>query len=88
MKRWITPPLAALLLLAACSRVTPENYGRLEAGMSRDEVYAILGQPDDVSGGGIGSLTMSSETWRSDRHTIVVSFAGEKLALKSIDSGD
>ncbi len=77
---------AALLLLSACSRVTPENYAKLEAGMTRDAVYAVLGEPDEVSGGGVGKLTMSAEVWRGNKHRISVTFAGDTLALKSIDA--
>lgn len=77
---------SALLLLAACSRVTPENYAKLEAGMSREAVYELLGQPDEISGGGVGKLTMSAESWRGARHRISVTFAGDTLALKSIDA--
>jgi uncharacterized membrane protein len=69
----LRPALAAVLLLglAACSRVTADNYDRLQTGMTRAEVHALLGAPDKVSGGGIG---------RS------VTYAGEKLAIKSIES--
>lgn len=77
--------LAALVLwLAACSRVTPENYNKLQAGMTREEVYAILGKPDDVGGGGIGRLEMSTENWRGRGHSISITFGNDKLVLKSI----
>lgn len=83
-------PLAALtlavLLLAGCSRVTPENYGKVEAGMKRDEVHAILGQPDQVSGGGIGALTVSTETWNGPKHVVRISYAGEQVVVKGIDA--
>ncbi len=78
---------ATLLLgLIACSKVTPENYAKLEAGMTRDEVYAQIGKPDEVSGSGIGNLTMSSELWNGREHRIAITFAGDKLALKSIQA--
>lgn len=77
--------LGLLVLLGACSKVNPENYQKIESGMSRDEVYAILGQPDEVSGGGVGSLTVGAEKWAGRDHVISVNFAGDKLVLKSID---
>lgn len=77
--------LAALVLVASCSRATPENYAKIDAGMTREEVYAILGKPDEVSGGGIGKLTVSAEVWKGSKNTIQVTFGpGEKVALKSI----
>lgn len=77
-----------LLALAACSKVNPETYAKVEAGMSRDEVYGLLGKPDEVSGGGVGTLTMSSETWKGGQHTVKITFAGDKVALKSIDTAE
>ena len=36
---------AAVLLLAACSKVTQENFSKIQDGMSEQEVTAILGGP-------------------------------------------
>ena len=80
--------LALLLLLAACSKVTPENYAKIEAGMTREEVYAVLGKPDEVSGGGIGGLTSESETWKGSKHTIHVRFLSGKLIARDIESSN
>lgn len=77
-------PVAAVLLVAACTQATAENYARVQAGMTRDEVYAILGKPDEVSGSGLGPFTLSSETWKGRKQTIHITFGGEKVALKSI----
>lgn len=74
------------MLVAACSRATAENYAKIQAGMSRDDVYEILGKPDQVSGGGIGQFTISSETWAGGKQTIHITFGSEKVALKSITS--
>jgi hypothetical protein len=76
--------LAAAVLLAACSRVSAENYNKLEAGMSREEVYGILGKPDQVEGSGLGKLTISSETWRGGGQRIELSFIGGQLATMSL----
>ncbi len=75
-----------LLTLAACSRVTADNYDKLETGMSRAQVHALLGEPDDVSGGGIGRMTLMTERWEGRKHVINVTYAGDELALKSIES--
>ncbi len=81
-------PLLAVVLIVACSRATPENYSRVASGMARDQVYDILGKPDEVSGGGIGALTVSTETWHGHDTTIKITFAGDKVRVKSIDHGD
>ncbi|TXI83500.1 MAG: hypothetical protein E6Q40_10880 [Cupriavidus sp.] len=79
---------ATLLLLSACSKVNADNYAKISAGMSRDEVHGILGSPDDASGGGIGDLTMTTETWKGGGQTIRVNFVGDKVALKTLDGKD
>ena len=47
MKRLLI--ITSLLLLTACSKLTTENYDKLKAGMSQEEVEAILGSPDACS---------------------------------------
>ena len=58
-------------LLAACSKLTMENYGRLKMGQSYDEVVAILGQParcDELLG-------IRQCQWGDDTRNIKIGFA-------------
>ncbi len=80
--------LLALLTLAACSKVSQENYSKVESGMDHDQVYSILGKPDEVNSGSIGSLTASSETWVGKDHTISVKFANGEVKMKSITANE
>lgn len=86
--RLAAPAVALSLLLAACgSRVNAENYAKLEAGMTRDQVHAILGKPDQVDASDVGGLlSLSKETWRGGKQVIVVTFGNDKLALKNLES--
>lgn len=77
-------PLLSIAILLGCSRATQDNYNKVESGMSQDEVYSILGKPDEVNSGAIGSLTASSETWHGKDHTISVKFANGEVKMKSI----
>ena len=87
-KLLVVASAAALLLLSACSKINADNYAKIDAGMSRDEVHSILGSPDDSSGGGIGDLTMTTETWKGSKQTIRISFVGDKVALKALGGKD
>lgn len=78
----------ALLVLSACSKVNADNYAKISSGMTRDEVHSILGSPDNASGGGIGDLTMTTETWNGGKQSINISFVGDKVALKSLGNKD
>lgn len=79
--------LAALTLLglAACSKVNPDNYAKISAGMTREEIHALLGAPDDASGGSLGAIGLTTETWKGSKHTIAVTFAGDKATIKTIE---
>lgn len=71
--------LSLCLLLAACSRLTPENYAQLTPGMARAEVEALLGKPTQCA----GALGLSSCTWGDSERYVSVQFAGDQVLLFS-----
>ena len=77
--------LSAVVSLAACSsKVTAENYEKIGPGMSREEVHALLGKPDDSSGTDIGGvLSLDKETWKAGDKVLTVTYGNDKVALKS-----
>ncbi len=83
--RWLL--LSCVVALAACSsKVTAENYDKIGPGMSRDEVHALLGKPDDASATDVGGvLSLSKETWTAGKKTLTVTFGNDKVALKSFE---
>lgn len=71
--------IAALALLAACSKLTLDNYDRLKTGMTFAEVRQIIGDPaqcDEVVG-------VRNCVWGDDRRSVKVSFAADRVALLS-----
>ncbi|MCU0811869.1 MAG: hypothetical protein MUE59_12720 [Thiobacillaceae bacterium] len=75
------PPLAilapCLLLIAACSKVTAEDYAKIRSGMDYREVIAILGIPascDDSAG-------FKSCKWEDEKGHIAIRFFGDKAIL-------
>jgi hypothetical protein len=74
--------LAAGLLLAACGKVTADNYAKLKVGMTSQEVTAILGSParcDDTAG-------FKTCRWGDDRSSITVRFAADKAVVYSAEN--
>lgn len=68
-----------LLMLLGCSKLTLENYNKIEPGMHFDEVTKLIGQPekcDDLMG-------VRNCTWGDDKRSINVTFAGSKVLLFS-----
>jgi hypothetical protein len=73
-------PIAILvLLLAACSKLTQENYDRLKSGMSYQEVKNILGAPSQCN----EVLGIKACTWGDDKRYIKVNFVGNQVLLFS-----
>lgn len=70
---------AAILLLAGCSKLNKENYGKLKMGMEYNEVTGILGSPDNCT----ESMGTKSCIWGDEAKHIKVKFVGDKTALFS-----
>lgn len=67
----------AVLLLAGCSKVTQENYDKIEMGMSKVEVEGILGGADHCE----QAMGTESCVWGNDKKQIKVGFAGDNAVL-------
>ena len=70
-----------VLLLAACSKVTPENYQKIEEGMTEEQVVALLGKPTETNS--VSVLGVSR--WVADDAVITVRFVNGKAGIKSFD---
>src|SRR2546430_9292665 len=75
--------LLVLLLLAACSKITQENFGKIEQGMPEQQVLAILGSPTESSSVDVLGVSGTSARWTSADAQITVRFVNGKVALKS-----
>ena len=78
--------LIALLLLAACSKVTQENFAKVQDGMTEQEVAAILGSPTESSSGSILGISGTSSKWVAGDAVISIRFVNGKVALRSFDN--
>ena len=75
-----------LLALAGCSRLTQDNFNKIQDGMTYEEVVSILGEPTDSKGVGAGSLSASSVTWENDSARANIKFLNNKVQLKAFES--
>lgn len=83
--------LAAIIVPAflaiSCNKVTPENYEKIETGMTSAQVEKILGKGTEQGGGGVavGDLKASAKTvvWEKGDKTITVSFANDQVVMKT-----
>lgn len=85
MRRWTAVVILIVLcgaigfLASGCSKVTNDNYARIETGMRYDEVVAILGPPDEVT----DVVGTKSAVWGKAPKTISVKFVADKVVFRS-----
>lgn len=65
------------LLLAACNKVTAENFNKLKAGMQRSEVETLLGAPTECK----GILVGTSCTWGDAERYISIQFVSDQVVM-------
>lgn len=74
--------LAAILLAACGSKLTQDNFARIQPGMTPKEVAAILGEPNETRSISIGGLSGGAATWTDGKTTISVQFLNDKVQAK------
>ena len=83
MKRLL--PILALLALVACSKVTQENFAKVEEGMTEAQVIALLGAPTESNSVTVLGISGTSSRWASGDAEITIRFVNGKVALKRFD---
>ena len=76
--------LAVLLVLglAACSKLTMENYAKLKVGQSYEEITAIIGQPSRCD----EAIGIRQCVWGDETKGIRIGFAaGKALAFNAVN---
>ena len=71
------------LLLAACSRVTEENYAKIRDGMTEQEVTGMLGKPTESSSISLAGMTGTGAKWLDGDAVITVQFVNGKVFSSS-----
>ena len=71
--------IAATLSLAACSKVSLENYEKIEVGMDKAEVEAILGTADNCE-----EKTLHTNcVWGDESKNIEITLVSDKATIYS-----
>ena len=73
------------LLLSACgSKVNEANFDKIEEGMAKEEVRAILGEPDQSDSGSFAGLSGAAQVWESEEASISVTYFNDKVVAKNL----
>lgn len=81
--RWASLLLA--LLLVACTKVTEQNFAKIQEGMTEEQVSAILGKPTEAQSVAVLGVSGTTSRWEGNGAVITVRFVNGKVALKSYD---
>ena len=76
-------------IVACQSKVTAENFAKVQYEMTQDQVYAILGDPANSSSINIAGLSGTVATWEDARTKtkITVQFFNERVKIKNLSKG-
>lgn len=70
---------AALLLLAACSKLTLANYDQVKTGMAYEDVTRLIGEPAQCD----EAIGLRACHWGDAQRSVDITFAGGKVLLAS-----
>jgi hypothetical protein len=72
--------LPALLLMTACSKLTPDNLQKVHNGMTTAEVKEILGSPthEDTSSA-LGIISGTTYIYHTDTSDVKITFLNDKV---------
>ena len=84
--RFLSVTLLVALACGGCgSKINEKNFERIQDGMPREDVEAILGAPTDTKSVGFGGFSGSHSTWKAkDGTTITIQFVNGKVVSKQL----
>jgi hypothetical protein len=77
--------IAFIAVLAACSRITQENFAKVDTGMAEQDVLALLGSPTESNSVDVLGVSGTSSRWVGRDAEVTVRFVNGKVAFKSFD---
>jgi len=75
--------LCSILLLGCGSKVSQENFNKIQTGMTQAEVTSILGNPTESSSIAFGPIGGTTSTWKENSGTITIQFVNDKVIAKA-----
>lgn len=83
--RTLLAAVFVMFLMVACSKVTQENFLKIQEGMSEQEVISVLGSPTESNSVNILGVSGTASRWVGSDAVIVVRFVNGKVATKTFD---
>jgi hypothetical protein len=95
LRRWSHLGAVALgivicMSLVSCSgsKISQENFEKIQTGMPLAQVTAILGEPTESSSVDVAVFSGTVSKWRAGGVTITIQFVNGKVVAKQFSKGD
>ncbi len=77
-------------VLAGCSltRISQENFEKIQTGMTLAQVTAILGEPTESSSVDVAVFSGTVSKWKHGDVTITIQFVNGKVVAKQLAKGE
>jgi len=76
------------LVSCAGSKISQENFEKIQTGMSLAQVIAILGEPTESSSVDVAVFSGTVSKWQAEGVTITIQFVNGKVVAKQFSKGD
>ena len=74
---------SSLFLLIACSKISQDNYQKIQPNMTMQEVIAILGEPTHTENISIAGISGASAVWQDSNGEIAIQFLNDRVTVKT-----
>ncbi|MBM4300774.1 MAG: outer membrane protein assembly factor BamE [Deltaproteobacteria bacterium] len=88
--RAVALSLVICMSLVSCSgsKISQENFEKIQTGMPLAQVTAILGEPTESSSVDVAVFSGTVSKWKAGDATITVQFVNGKVVAKQLSKGD
>jgi hypothetical protein len=76
---------AFIAILAACSKITQDNFAKVDIGMAEQDVIALLGSPTESNSVDVLGVSGTSSRWVGRDAQITIRFVNGKVAYRAFD---
>ena len=88
--RAVALSMVICMSLVSCSgsKISQENFEKIQTGMSLTQVTAILGEPTESSSVDLAVFSGAVSKWQAEGVTITIQFVNGKVVAKQFSKGD
>jgi len=88
--RAVALSMVICMSLVSCSgsKISQENFEKIQTGMALAQVQAILGEPTESSSVDVAVFSGTVSKWKARDVTITIQFVNGKVVAKQLSKGD